>query len=741
MEFTIGLAQMTIVCDRPEQNEATVREIARQACAQGVELLVLPELWPYGYNLERAAEYAAPLEEGPFALMAELADHHKLYLVGTALETNPVGRPYNTAALFDPDGHLSAVYRKVHLFPPMGELEHLSAGQSLPTFDLPWGRTALAICYDLRFPEMWRTYADQGVQLILIAAEWPLSRVEHWRLLLRARAVENQLFVAGCNRAGQDADGLFGGRSAAVDPLGRVLVEGGEVPELLVATLDLAEVAAVRQRFPFLNDRRPAVYRPPAPEPPPRQAYDHETYLSPLTWRYGSDEMRRIWSEGHKRRLWRRIWVALAESQVEFGLVTPEQAADLRSHADDLNLERSRQLEAEIQHDLMAEIRAFAEQCPLGGGIIHLGATSMDVKDNADVLCLRQALDLLLDRLRVLLATLADRIEERADQACMGYTHLQPAEPTTVGYRLAQYGLDLLLDLGELQRLRDGLKGKGLKGATGTSASYVQLLALPDGEGEAEQRARDLEAHFLARLGLEAFPVATQTYPRKQDWLVLNALAGLAGSLYKFAFDLRLLQAQPFGEWSEPFGRRQVGSSAMPFKRNPVGAENIDSLARLVASLPRVAWDNAAHSLLERTLDDSGNRRFILPQAFLLTEETVRRSQRILEGLVIVEGMVRRNLALYGPFAATERLLMELVKAGADRQAMHELIRQHSLAAWEAIQRGEPNPLLDRLAREPQVLDRLPATRVRELMDASRYVGDAPHRARELAVAIRRALA
>jgi len=227
MEITIGLAQMAIARDRPEQNEGEAREIARRAEAQGVELLILPELWSYGYDLERAAEYAAPLEEGPFALMAELAAHHNLYLLGTALETNPGGRPYNTAALFDPAGHLSAVYRKVHLFPPMGELEHLSAGQSLPTFDLPWGRTALAVCYDLRFPEMWRAFADQGVQLVLLPAQWPLSRVEHWRLLLRARAVENQLFVAGCNRSGQDTDGLFGGHSAAVDPLGRVVVEGG----------------------------------------------------------------------------------------------------------------------------------------------------------------------------------------------------------------------------------------------------------------------------------------------------------------------------------------------------------------------------------------------------------------------------------------------------------------------------------------------------------------------------------
>jgi adenylosuccinate lyase len=225
---------------------------------------------------------------------------------------------------------------------------------------------------------------------------------------------------------------------------------------------------------------------------------------------------------------------------------------------------------------------------------------------------------LLLTRLRSLLLDLADRIDARADQACMAFTHLQPAEPTTVGYRLAQYGFDLLTDVEELQRVRAGIKGKGFKGATGTSASYTQLLYSPQ-VGEPRE-ARDLEARIMARLGLEAFPVATQVYPRKQDWLVLNALAGLAGSLYKFAFDLRILQSQPFGEWSESFGFRQVGSSAMPFKRNPINSEILDSLARVVAALPRVAWDNAAHSLLERTLDDKANRRLILPQAFLLGE-------------------------------------------------------------------------------------------------------------------------
>ena len=468
--------------------------------------------------------------------------------------------------------------------------------------------------------------------------------------------------------------------------------------------------------------------------------YDHETFLSPLTWRYGSEEMRRIWSEVYKRRLWRRVWVALAEVQMEFGLVTAQQAEDLRDHANDVDMNRSHQIEVEIKHDLMAEIKAFAEQCPVGGGIIHLGATSMDVEDNADALRLGDALELLLTRLRGLLLDLADQIDARADQACMAFTHLQPAEPTTVGYRLAQYGFDLLIDMEELRRVRAGIKGKGFKGATGTSASYTQLLYSPQ-VGEPRE-ARDLEARIMACLGLEAFPVATQVYPRKQDWLVLNALAGLAGSLYKFAFDLRILQSQPFGEWSESFGLRQVGSSAMPFKRNPINAENLDSLARVVAALPRVAWDNAAHSLLERTLDDKANRRLILPQAFLLSDELLGRTHRILREMEIRSEVVARNLELYGTFAATERLLMELAKAGADRQEMHEVIRRHSLAAWDTLQRdpSAPNPLPDLLAGDGTVLAFLPEERVRSLLTAKDYTGDAPQRSRNLANIIREAM-
>ncbi len=463
----------------------------------------------------------------------------------------------------------------------------------------------------------------------------------------------------------------------------------------------------------------------------PETQFTHETYLSPFTWRYGSEEMRAIWSEVHKRRLWRRVWVALATAQHQAGLVTAEQLADLRAHEADVDLARAAEIEAQIHHDLMAEIRCFAAQCPVGGPVLHLGATSADIQDNGDALRIRASLDLLLERLHALLLALADLIEARAGQVCMGLTHLQPAEPTTVGYRLATYGQDLLEDYIELRRVRASIRGKGIKGAVGTAASYAQLLA---GTGMAPT---ELEGRVMAELGLDAFPVATQVYPRKQDYRVLAALAGLAASLYRFGFDLRLLQSPPVGEWSEPFGARQVGSSAMPFKRNPVNAENMDSLARYVAALARVAWDNAAHSLLERTLDDSANRRMILPDAFLASDELLRRAYLILRGLRVHDEAVARNLATYGAFAATERLLMELARAGAGRQAMHEVIRGHAMAAWNDVQRGKPNPLAGRLAADPEVLRYLPAGRVRELLDATGHVGDAPERACRMAAAIR----
>jgi adenylosuccinate lyase len=248
------------------------------------------------------------------------------------------------------------------------------------------------------------------------------------------------------------------------------------------------------------------------------------------------------------------------------------------------------------------------------------------------------------------------------------------------------------------------------------------------------------ESRIMSALGLEAVPVATQTYPRKQDYRVLAALAGLGQSLYKFAFDLRLLQSPVIGEWAEPFGDRQVGSSAMPFKRNPVNAENMDSLARLLATFPRVAWDNAAHSLLERTLDDSANRRTILPEAFLVADELLRRASRLVSGLQVDREASARLLTTYGVFAATERLLMELVKRGGDRQALHEVIREHSLTAWAAIRRGEPNPLAELLGSDPRITLHASRDAVLTWLDASGYVGDAAERGRWLAAEVRRQL-
>ncbi|MCR4408251.1 MAG: adenylosuccinate lyase [Anaerolineae bacterium] len=463
--------------------------------------------------------------------------------------------------------------------------------------------------------------------------------------------------------------------------------------------------------------------------------YDHETYLSPFTWRYGSDEMRAIWSEIHRRRLWRRVWVALATAQAAAGLVTDEELADIQAHQDEIDLARAHEIEAEIGHDLMAELRTFAAQCPVGGGRLHLGATSADVQDNAEVLRVREALTLIHSRLLDLLAAFAAQIERWADFPCLAYTHLQPAEPTTVGYRLCIYAQDLLADLKAVRRIRAELRGKGFKGAVGTSASYAVLLE------DSEVTPRQMEQQALtALLGLEAVPVSGQVYPRKQDLEVLNGLAGIAQSLHKFAFDLRVLQASPYGEWREPFGQQQVGSSAMPFKRNPVTAEKICSLARFVAALPRVAWDNAANSLLERTLDDSANRRLILPEAFLAVDEMLLSARRIVAGLTVNEEAVARNLAAYGVFAASERLLMALVRAGADRQAMHERVRIHSMAAWAAVERGEPNPLVALLCADKAITAYLPPSQVEEALDAGGYVGDAPHRCRAFLAELRAAI-
>jgi adenylosuccinate lyase len=350
------------------------------------------------------------------------------------------------------------------------------------------------------------------------------------------------------------------------------------------------------------------------------------------------------------------------------------------------------------------------------------------VEDNADALRLRQSLDLVLDSLRKILGITGSLIVKYSDTPLIAFTHIQPAEPSTLGYRLAQYGQDLLSDFKSLHEVRQKIKGKGFKGAVGTGASYAELLGVDE--------LANFERQLSEKLDLPFYLITTQTYPRKQDYDVLAALAGVGQSLYKMAFDLRLLQSPPIGELSEPFGSKQVGSSAMPFKRNPIRAEKIDSLGRYLAQLPRVAWDNASHSLLERTLDDSANRRTILPESFLALDEMLKTAEGILSGLQVNGQVMAKNLAIYGPFAATERVMMAAVKNGADRQEMHEVIRGQTMLAWESIKNNEANPLLELLSKDAQILRFLTVEQVRQLMDYQLHLGDAPARARELAKTI-----
>lgn len=455
------------------------------------------------------------------------------------------------------------------------------------------------------------------------------------------------------------------------------------------------------------------------------------TYQSSFTARYGAPEMRAIWSETSKRRVWRRVWVAVAEAQAAAGLVSPEQLDDISANANKIDLARALEIEGEIGHDLMAELKTFTEQSPTGGAILHWGLTSADVQDNAEVVRQKAALALLIEALREVLLKFAGLIETTAETAVMGFTHLQPAEPTTLGYRLSVYAQDIFDHTESLIHLRQALKGKGIRGAVGTSGPFVDML-----EGN-EVTPEMLEATVMHRLGIEAHIISSQTYPRIQDFKLLSALAGLAGSFHKFAHDLRLMQSPGFPALREPFGEKQVGSSAMPFKRNPIKAEKICSLARSVFAAQIPVWENAAQAGLERTLDDSANRRDVIPQSFLGCDEIVHTASAILDGLTIDERGIAEQLDRYGPFAATERILTALVMEGADRQQMHEHLRQHSLKAWSALQDGQVNPLKDQLAQDPAILKYLQPGRIRDLLEARNYVGKAPERARAMAGRIR----
>ncbi len=453
---------------------------------------------------------------------------------------------------------------------------------------------------------------------------------------------------------------------------------------------------------------------------------DYRTYASPFSWRYGRAELRALFSEEERRRLWRAVWVALAEAQAERGLVTPEELADIRAHAGEIDIEAALEIEREIHHDLMAEIRVFASQAKTGGGKLHLGATSMDVEDTVETYRLRLALSLVGENLRALLASFAGRVRQYADVVTMAFTHLQPAEPTTLGYRLAVYAQDLLIDDTNLRFVFDQLTTKGMRGAVGTAASYEHLL---DHSGDSGQ----IEAHVLERFGLAARDISTQTYPRKLDYLLLSALAGVGASLSKFAADVRILSSPEFGEVAEPFGKSQVGSSAMPFKRNPIMCERIDSLARLLIGYSDVAWQNAATNYLERTLDDSANRRTILPEALLCTDEIITLARKVIDGLRVEERRIAHNLRTYGPFAGTEAVMMEAARAGGNRQELHETIREAAMEAWAALAQGQDNPLAQRLSSDASLTALVDPAEIRQLLDPSKHVGTAPKRALTLA--------
>ena len=441
--------------------------------------------------------------------------------------------------------------------------------------------------------------------------------------------------------------------------------------------------------------------------------------------------MRALFSEETKRRMWRRMWLELAQAQAGAGLVTPEEIADLRRFVDAVDIEAADKIEKEIHHDLMAELRVYAGQAKTGGGKLHLGATSMDIEDNVETARMKVALSMLSNALRALLDVFADQIERYAALPCMAYTHLQAAEPTTLGYRMSLWAHDFYLDYENLRCLSGWLPSKGLRGAVGTSASYAALL---EGSGVSPD---DVESRVLGAFGLTASMITGQTYSRRLDYVVIANVGALAASASKFAFDMRILSSSPFGELGEPFGAKQVGSSAMPFKRNPIMSERICSLARLVNGNATVAWQNAADNLLERTLDDSANRRTIIAETFLAADEVIALAHKIVAGLRVDTARIAANLARFGPFAATEAVLMAAARYGGDRQALHERLRELSMTAWESLERSDKNPLADLIAADPAFAQSIEPAEMRALLDPSRHIGLAAERAREFAAKVR----
>lgn len=449
-----------------------------------------------------------------------------------------------------------------------------------------------------------------------------------------------------------------------------------------------------------------------------------DQYISPLSERYASKEMQYIFSEDNKFRTWRRLWIALAQTEKELGLdITDEQIAEMEAAKDDINYDVARAREKVVRHDVMSHVYAYGQQCPHAKGIIHLGATSCYVGDNTDVIIMREAMRLVRSKLINVINVLKDFAVKYKDLPTLAYTHYQPAQPTTVGKRATLWINDLMMDLSDLDYMLSQLKLLGSKGTTGTQASFLELF---DGDHE---KCRKADRMIAQKMGFEeCFPVSGQTYSRKLDARVMNVIAGIAASAHKFSNDIRLLQHMK--EIEEPFEKTQIGSSAMAYKRNPMRSERMASLARYVMIDLTNTYQTAAEQWFERTLDDSANKRLSIPEGFLAIDGILDLYLNIADGLVVYPKVIEAHLRSELPFMATENIMMDAVKAGGDRQELHEKIRQHSMAAGRVVkEEGKPNDLLERIAADPafgMTLEQLEAH-----LEPSAYVGRAPQQVEE----------
>lgn len=464
---------------------------------------------------------------------------------------------------------------------------------------------------------------------------------------------------------------------------------------------------------------------------------DYTGYTSPLSERYPSKEMKYIFSPEKKFRTWRRLWVALAEAERELGLdISESQIAELKAHQDDINYDVAKAREKEVRHDVMSHVYAYGQQCPEAKGIIHLGATSCFVGDNTDIILMAEGLELIKKKLVNAISQLAKFANEYKDLPTLGFTHYQAAQPTTVGKRATLWLQDLVMDLEDLEYVLGSLRLRGAKGTTGTQASFMELF---DGD---EEKCRRLDLMIAEKMGFGGaedvgksslgdsgvYPVTGQTYSRKVDSRVVNVLAGIAQSAHKFSNDIRLLQHMK--EVEEPFEKNQIGSSAMAYKRNPMRSERMGSLANYVMSDAMNPQITAATQWFERTLDDSANKRIAVSEAFLATDSILELYINVTSGLVVYPEVIRQHLMAELPFMATENIIMDAVKAGGDRQELHERIRVHSMEAAKVVkEKGLPNDLISRVAADP--LFGVSEADLEAVLVPENYVGRAPSQVAE----------